>query len=379
MRQASCRSGSAPARSRASWPGARAARPDRPVTAAARSRRGWSAAPAPWPPLPRVTRSATVRCATAGATALAFAIDRPYLPHATQRSDGRDKPAHMALVSGADADTDRMSSRLLRPGVAGCITLLTAGLLAGCGSAASVVGVTPATSGPITKAQAVAYAHAVNLQAGDMPGFTTSGSETEAAKPGRLALEETRCSGGVNPARRIAKIESTEFSAGSAFYGKVVKSIVEVWPTPALVVSNNNPSRKSRARVCFVRFLDALHERTNRERKGRMQIGPFTITTVPNPLPGVSHSFLTTINETRLLRTGAIRAHIYRDIFGLSQVRPKSNSKRSASAILSRLRRRRKRYCYCLAAPGPPISTCSNKSLSRQRRRRAGPSFHVLT
>jgi hypothetical protein len=37
---------------------------------------------------------------------------------------------------------------------------------------------------------------------------------------------------------------------------------------------------------------------------------------VPNPLPGVSHSFLTKIDETRLLRTGAIRAHIYRDIFG---------------------------------------------------------------
>jgi hypothetical protein len=97
-----------------------------------------------------------------------------------------------------------------------------------------------------------------------------------------------------------------------------MKSTVEVWPTPALVASNNNPSRKSRARACFVHFLNALHKRTNQERKGRLQIGPFTITTVPNPLPGVSHSFLTTINETRLLRTGAIRAHIYRDIFGFT-------------------------------------------------------------
>jgi len=191
------------------------------------------------------------------------------------------------------------------------------GLLAGCGgTAASVVGVTPPTSGPITKAQAIAYAHAVNLQPGDLPGFTSSGSETETPKPGRLALEETRCSGGVNPARRIAQLDSTEFSAGSAFYSKIIKSTVEVWPTPALVAVNNNPSRKSRARACLVRFLEAAHKRTNRERKGRRQIGPFTITTVPNPLPGVSHSFLTTINETLLLRSGAIRAHIYRDIFG---------------------------------------------------------------
>lgn len=209
-----------------------------------------------------------------------------------------------------------MGSRMLRPGLVGCATLLTAGLLAGCGgTAASVVGVNPQASGPITKAQAVAYAHAVNLQAGDLPGFTSSGSETEAPKPGQLALEEIRCSDGVSPARRIAKMESTEFSAGRAFYGKIMKSTVEVWPTPALVASNNSSSHKARARACFVRFLKALHQRTNRERKGRMQLGPFTIATVPNPLPGVSHSFLTTINETRLLRTGAIRAHIYRDIF----------------------------------------------------------------
>lgn len=211
-----------------------------------------------------------------------------------------------------------MGIRTLRSGVARCATLLPAAVLAGCGgTGASVVGVNqPASGGPITKAQAVAYAHAVNLQAGALPGFTSSGSETEAPKPGQLAREEIRCSDGVSPAHRIAKMESTEFSAGRAFYGMIMKSTVEVWPTPALVASNNSLSHKSRARACFVRFLKALHKRTNQERKGRMQIGPFTISTVRNPLPGVSHSFLTTINETRLLRTGAIRAHIYRDIFG---------------------------------------------------------------
>lgn len=181
-----------------------------------------------------------------------------------------------------------------------------------------MIGVTPSTSAPITKARAVTYPHAVNLQPGDLRGFTSSGSEIEAPKPGQLALEETRCSGDVNPARRIAQIGSTEFSAGHSIYSEILKSTVEVWPTPALVAANNNPSRKSRARACFVRFLNALHKRTNRERKGRLQIGPFTVTTVPNPLPGVSHSFLTTINETLLRRPGAVRAHIYRDIFGFT-------------------------------------------------------------
>jgi hypothetical protein len=183
-----------------------------------------------------------------------------------------------------------------------------------------MVGVNPPASGPITKARALSYAHAVNLHAGDLPGFTSSGSETEAPKPGQLALEEIRCSDGVSPARPVAQIDSTEFTSeiARAFYGKIMKSTVEVWPTPALVALNNSPSHISRARTCFVRFLEALHKRINQERKGRRQIGPFTITTVPTPSPGVSDSFLTTINETLLLHTGAIRAHVYRDIFGFT-------------------------------------------------------------
>jgi hypothetical protein len=179
-----------------------------------------------------------------------------------------------------------------------------------------VVNVSPLASGPITKAQALAYARAVNLQPADMPGFTNIGREAEAPAPGRYGLKYTRCRGGIDPARRIASISSAEFSTGPAFYTKVMKSTVEVWPTPTLVAIDSSTTHSPRGRACLVRYLHAAHEHINRARKGRMQIGPFTISIVPNPLPGVSHSFLTAINETRLLRSGAVRAHIYRDIFG---------------------------------------------------------------
>lgn len=206
-----------------------------------------------------------------------------------------------------------------RPRAARGVPLLAAGLLVGCGgAAASVAGPTRPTSGHVTQAQAIAYAHAVNLHAGDLPGFTGIGSETEAPKPGRYGLEYSRCVGGVNSARRIAAISSPEFSAGRGFYGKIIKSTVEVWPTPAIVAVNNTRSYSSHGKACLVHFLKMVHRQINRERKGRAQIGSFTITIVSNPLPTVSHSFLTKINETRLLRTGAIRAHIYRDIFGFT-------------------------------------------------------------
>ncbi len=148
-----------------------------------------------------------------------------------------------------------------------------------------------------------------------MAGFASLGGETEAPKPGKYALQAIRCSGTIDPARRLVQIHSAEFTAGRAFYGQVVKSIVEVWPTPALAALNNTRSHSSRAQACFVGFLKAVHKQINRARKGRRQIGPFRIVTVSDPLPRVTHSFLTTINETLLLRSGAIRAHIYRDIF----------------------------------------------------------------
>ncbi len=208
--------------------------------------------------------------------------------------------------------------RLLQLRTTWFVALLMPGLLAGCGGTVTAARTTPSASKAITKAQVLAYARAVNLQAGDIPGWTGSGSEIEAPKPGALALEEIRCSGAVNPDRRLGRIESRELSAGRAAFSEIIKSAVEVWPTPALVAANNNPNRRSRSRACFVRFLRAFHHRVNLERNGRMRIGPFTIATVPYTLPGATNSFLTTIGETRLLSTGAVRAHIYRDLFGFT-------------------------------------------------------------
>jgi hypothetical protein len=210
-----------------------------------------------------------------------------------------------------------MADRPLKLTPTACVVLLMSGLLAGCG-ADSTVDTSTSASAPISNAQAVAYAHTVNLQTGDIPGFASKGREIEAPKPGPLALEEIRCSGAINPARKIARIESTEFSAGRGSHSELVKSAVVVWPTPALVAVNNGPRHRARSRVCFARFLRALNRRINLERKGQRQIGPFTITAAPIPLSGAVNGSLTRVDETRLLSTGTVRAHIYRDILGFT-------------------------------------------------------------
>ncbi|HWF32579.1 MAG TPA: hypothetical protein VG188_08495 [Solirubrobacteraceae bacterium] len=158
----------------------------------------------------------------------------------------------------------------------------------------------------------------MNLRAGDIPRFINHGSEVVAPESGRLALEEIRCIGSVNPAGRIARIESAEFASGRASHGKIIKSAVDVWPAPGFVAINNSPHRKSRSRLCIARFLEALHRRVNLQRKGQMQIGPFTVSVVPNSVPGAANGYLAKVNETRLFRTGAVRTRIYRDILGFT-------------------------------------------------------------
>jgi hypothetical protein len=192
------------------------------------------------------------------------------------------------------------------------LTALTA-LLAGCGgAAASGVNLGGTMQAPITNAQGLAYARSVNLKPGDISGFTSTGEEAAEPAPEHYSLEYADCRRGIDPARRIAKVSSTEFTGGSA----VIKSGVEVWPTPALADENSSTLDSYRGRACLTRYLQAIHQRINRARKGLRQLGPFTVKITPVSLPGVGHSFLTAINETLLTRRGAVRAHIYHNIFG---------------------------------------------------------------
>jgi len=211
-----------------------------------------------------------------------------------------------------------MVRQLLRPVTAWCALVAAGSLLAGCGGSigASAASVTPRTTAPITKTQGTTYAHAVNLGASDVPGMTIEAPEGEAPAPKRSAFEFARCYGGVSPARRIVKIHSSVFAAGHARKYQTLESTVEVWATPALAARNNAAYLSSRGRACFARSLEALHSQANKQHPGQLQYGPLTVAIVPNPLPGVSHSFLRTIAYP-LIRGGRIRLYVYHDNFSV--------------------------------------------------------------
>jgi hypothetical protein len=193
------------------------------------------------------------------------------------------------------------------------------GLIAGCGGAStsSTNAAAVRASATIAKAQARAYAHAVNLRASDVPAMQSSSAEGEARQTSdakRSSAEFVNCYGGVSPALRIAKIRSPEFSTGRAADSQTVQSAVEVWPSASLAARNNASYLGPRGRLCFKRFLRARDKQLNRQRAGKLEFGPLRVATVAYPLPGVSRAAITSIAET-LVRDGRIRYRIYRNIF----------------------------------------------------------------
>jgi len=166
----------------------------------------------------------------------------------------------------------------------------------------------------VTTAQAVAYARAVNLRAGDVREMSSDYAEGEAPAPTSANFEFARCYGGVSPARRVLKIHSPEFSAGRGAHSQLVNSYVEVWPSAAVAARHSATYMSSRGRACLLRFQEESRRRTNKQRGGALHIGPYIVATVPNPLPGVSRSFLRTIAQP-MVRGGHIRLYIYHDLF----------------------------------------------------------------
>jgi hypothetical protein len=167
----------------------------------------------------------------------------------------------------------------------------------------------------VTKQQALAFARAVNLRAGDVPGFASSGSESEGhGPPGPPELESARCRG-ESLATRPTSVRSPELSAGDAHHFRLLISSVDVWPTPAASAFRYAGAHSARGRACIARYVKAVAEKRHREEHSRAPLGPIRITDVPNPLPGAGNSFLTAIDETRLRRDRTIFFHVYRDIF----------------------------------------------------------------
>jgi hypothetical protein len=222
------------------------------------------------------------------------------------------------------------------------LLVLSAGSLAACGKgsytvtrerAASVrtrapggtgtVPTTPSTppGGSPSRTHALAFAHAVNLTAEDVPGFTpTDKHEGSSPHQKQLEREALRCVGatglgtagpGIARGGGIAEQSSKDFRLQHGVIDFSVSSEVSVLSSPAAAQRNLRAIRNPKVRDCFSRYLQLLF--SGEQFKGAKP-GNVSIQGAVPPAPGTSGGFAWRVTASFLVR--GVKIPIYLDFLG---------------------------------------------------------------
>jgi hypothetical protein len=184
-------------------------------------------------------------------------------------------------------------------------------LLAGCSGAHSAA----TRNAPLTKAQAVAYARAVNLRASDMPGMTQTAPEGP-SNESRSSEELRRCAG-LGPEHGIVDIHSATFQGPESVGYEKVRSGVTVQPTPALASEGIAAAASPRGRACIAHFAQSQY--SGKEANG-VRLGQVGVTSLP---VSSGHGFKTvgvqvTIHTTVTRGSGSVPVIFYLDLLGFA-------------------------------------------------------------
>jgi len=218
--------------------------------------------------------------------------------------------------------------------------LLVTATMAACGGSANADDAAP------TKAQARAFAGAVNLTATDVPGFKVSSEakrEHDTAAEKRLEHELLHC---VHPAsaKGLVEVGSKELERESSAGYQVVQSEVAVARSSALAAKELAIIRSSHARGCMSHYLDLL---LSGKYRGAT-FSPVSIAEGEPPASGVTGSFAWRISVA--ITAHGVRLPFYVDILGfvygpaevslfavgLPQPFPAASEKRLFSLLLRR-------------------------------------------
>jgi hypothetical protein len=166
---------------------------------------------------------------------------------------------------------------------------------------------------PLTKAQALAFAHAVNLTAADVPGFKVSSEHHERETPAekRSGGELTRCAGGVGSSHQVAEASSKEFERESNSGAQNAQSGVTVEQTPALAAKELAAVRSARGRACLSHYVTLLFQGQKYEGAS---VGPVSIASGSPHAPGTTGGFGLRITATITLHH--IKIPFYMDFLG---------------------------------------------------------------
>jgi hypothetical protein len=168
-------------------------------------------------------------------------------------------------------------------------------------------------AGSPTKAQALAFAHAVNLTSADVPGFKASPEQHhQTAVEKQRERELVSCAGGaVIAGEGLASASSPDFKLERGVLDLSVNSEVSVAQTPALATKALAAIRSTHFRECLTHYLDSIFKG---ESHGGTTVGPISIVQGTPPAPGATGSFGWRITATITAR--GVKLPFYQDMLG---------------------------------------------------------------
>jgi hypothetical protein len=216
--------------------------------------------------------------------------------------------------------------------------IATAVVLAGCGGGGDRANVTtgavstgahapsgsgsrPSKSRPLTRAQAIAFAHAVNLTSADLPGFTASSQREHTTPAGkRLEHEVLRCTGSSpSGGDQLVEVGSERFKLGHSPINFAVSSEVSVARGSSRTSRELTRVGGNRARACLSHYLNLLFREELLKELGHRAIARAISTSISishgtPPSPGARGGFGWRIVATVTIHN--VRLPFYFDILG---------------------------------------------------------------
>jgi hypothetical protein len=185
------------------------------------------------------------------------------------------------------------------------LLIFAGGSLASCGGASSHPAETnptvvrPATDHPavaatpsaavgaaLTKAQATALAHAINLTPADLPGYTRSPEKEATSKAS--AVEEARCANAPDPRLALTEVNSENFKRTGPAGNEELSSTVIVMPTTALAARSLAAIRSARGEMCLEH---SLNKKLAESKHKGITYSPIAIVEIPAQVVGVPGGF----------------------------------------------------------------------------------------
>jgi hypothetical protein len=169
-----------------------------------------------------------------------------------------------------------------------------------------------ASGATVTKPRALAFAHAVNLTAADVPGFTASSKRSgQTAQEKQLERSMLQCVGSLGTERKVAEAGSKEFELNHGIVDLSTSSEVTVAQTAALAAGELAAYRSARVRGCFAHFLGLI---LKGQRATGATVGAISIASGIPPAPGTTGGF--GWRATVALGVRGLKVPFYVDILG---------------------------------------------------------------